>query len=218
MQVNDLDHVRVLKAAQVTLTVAAREQEAAQGHITRFWKKVNDTWGQQRFFWWMEMQKRGQVHYHALWLNPPHLGRNRLKAWVSRTWGDDRTQVRFRSSREYEREKAEYVLAYAKKMGAKAYQQDYEEVMPSLRTFGNQRLQYDGRELDNHRDRELVLYVPAQRVDHQVVEEHLIAVASIQHVLTRWANPQLHGCDCPPRPQRPRGRPRAPGRRGAARG
>jgi hypothetical protein len=158
------DHDRQLcsewtrRIAVVTLTLKDQDPEAAIGRVYKFWAKVRQKWLGTRYFCWLELQRRGAVHYHCIWLNPPPIWRVNLVAWVDRAWGEGRTQVRFPQMKNGLQAELDYCRSYAKKMGRKAYQQKYDEVPRALRTFMSQRLESPGGELDDHRDKDLWLY------------------------------------------------------------
>lgn len=138
------------RIATLTLTVPERDPEAAIGRVYRFWSLVRHRWLGTRYFCWLELQARGAVHYHCVWLNPPHVKKVNLLAWVDRAWGGGRTQVRFSDGRNGLKRELDYALGYAKKMGKKAYQQLYDQVPRELRTFMSQRLEIPPHEIDPH--------------------------------------------------------------------
>lgn len=148
------------RLAQLTLTLPAGEPEAAVGLVYRFWARVRRKWLGTRYFCWLELTARGQVHYHCVWLNPPHLKRVDLLRWVAWAWGAGRTQVRFSDGNNGLAREVAYALSYAKKMGKKRYQQRYETVPRELRTFMSQRLEIPGDALDRCRSRDVWMYRP----------------------------------------------------------
>lgn len=142
----------------VTLTVPETDARASIGRVMAFWKKVRQTWLGTRYFCWLELQKEGRIHYHCVWLNPPHLRRVNLLAWVDRAWGAGRTQVRFSDGRAGLQRELDYALKYTDKMTRKAYQQKYDEVPRELRTFMSQRLEIPPRVVDEHLTRDVYEY------------------------------------------------------------
>lgn len=146
------------RIATLTLTVKESDPEAAIGDVYRFWRRVRQQWLGTRYFCWLELQRRGAVHYHCVWINPPHVRRVNLVAWVARAWGRGRTQVRFSDGRRGLDRELEYALGYAKKMGRKSYQQRYDEVPRELRTFMSQRLEIPPRVIDDHLERDVWAY------------------------------------------------------------
>jgi hypothetical protein len=122
---------------------------------------VRQTFLGTRYFCWAELQRRGQVHYHAVWLNPPGRRRADLVRLVDRWWRIGRTQVRFKDARWADRDMLAYALKYADKMGRKRYQQAYDGMPARLRTFMSQRLEIPPAELKNHIDRDVYQYTPA---------------------------------------------------------
>jgi len=131
---------------------------AAYGRVREFWAKVRHKWVGTRYFCWLELTAKGRVHYHCVWLNPPHVKRVNLLAWVHHAWGGARTRTRFSEGRRGIQREVEYAIGYAKKMGKKSYQQRYDEVPRELRTFMSQRLEIPPHVLDEHRDTELWQY------------------------------------------------------------
>ena len=173
------------RVALITLTTGSDDVLAMQGRAMAFWKHVRQTYIGTRYFCWLELHKRGQVHYHALWLNPPHRRRRDVVHWVDRWWGEGRTQVRFKDAAWVERDGTAYITGYAKKMGNKTYQQNYEDVPSSLRTFMSQRLEIAPKDLAKHLDRDDWRYVPAHTAGGQLLEEYLVLVGRIQHQVER---------------------------------
>lgn len=200
-QVLRLDGHRVSRVAELGFTTESRDPLAAQGQMRRFWTAVRRAFGHQRYFCWMELQRDGTPHYHALWLNPPPRWRRDLVAWVTHTWGLGRTRTRFHDRAWFDRRGTNYVLGYAKKMGQKAYQQEYDEAPRQLRTTMNQRLGYELAALDHARDRWDARYVPERTLPGQASEPaHLLLIGTLVHR-------QLDICRPVRRPGR--GRPRA---------
>lgn len=169
------------RIATITLTLASADLDDAYGRVRDFWRRARQTFIGMRYFCWLELQARGQVHYHAVWLNPPHQKRGNLLAWVDRWWGLGRTRVRFNGDRRAIQDQVDYALGYAKKMGRKAYQQRYEAVPRQLRTFMNQRLEIPPAELARHLDRDVWEYVPEGVVAGELREEHLRFVEHLVH-------------------------------------
>jgi hypothetical protein len=138
--------------------VREADPEAAIGLVYRFWRRVRQQWLGTRYFCWLELQARGAVHYHCVWLNPPHVKRVNLVAWVARHWEGGRTQVRFSDGRRGLEREVDYAIGYAKKMGRKAYQQRYDDVPRQLRTFMSQRLEIPPKDIDPHLELEVWQY------------------------------------------------------------
>lgn len=180
----------VRRIATVTLTVKEADPRAAIGRVRDFWAKVRRSWLGTRYFCWLELQRRGAVHYHCVWLNPPRLPHRQMYAWVEKAWGGGRTQYRVQYQRQGLQREIDYALGYAKKMGKKAYQQRYDQVPAELRTFMSQRLEIKPKECDHGIDREVWQYHAAtsepdpQRPGYSVrIEEHLELVGDYVHVI-----------------------------------
>lgn len=178
------------RIATITLTIPEKEPEAAVGRVYRFWRQVRQRWLGARYFCWLELQARGAVHYHCVWLNPPALPHKEMYAWVDRAWGPGRTQYRVHYERDALRKEIDYAVSYAKKLGRKSYQQRYDAVPRQLRTFMSQRLEIPPAVLDEHRDRDVWQYWAADtvadpRVRGLLVERppSLLLVGSISHVV-----------------------------------
>jgi hypothetical protein len=172
---------RTRRAALVTLTVPEAEPEAALGLARDFWARVRRTWLGTRYFCWLELQGRGAVHYHAIWLNPPHRRLVDLQAWVDRAWGHGRTQVRFRNAQWVNQDAGDYMQKYARKIGGKRYQQYYEDLPRELRTFMNQRLEIPPDELEHRLDREDWRYIGESVREGELVEPHLVLLGDLRH-------------------------------------
>jgi hypothetical protein len=164
--------------AVVALTFASDDQAQAEGKIREFWHQVRLRFPGPEYFTWLELQKRGQVHYHALWVNPPPRWRSDVQAWVRGAWPHGRSRVTFEDGAWFRGHGQDYVLGYAKKMGAKAYQQAYENLSVPLRTYMSQRNGWPAGVLDAHRDRWEARYVKESlgeieltaRLEHQVAD------------------------------------------------
>jgi hypothetical protein len=176
---------RTRRIARITLTLRNGDFEAAYGQVRDFWAKVRRTWLGTRYFCWLELTRKGNVHYHAVWLNPPHFKRVNLLAWVDKAWGQGRTQVRFAAAEDGLRNEIDYALGYAKKLGRKSYQQRYEAVPRELRTFMSQRLEIPPDVLDEHTDRDFYRYCKPEVVDGVLVAEHLHYLATLEHAVPR---------------------------------
>src|SRR5262249_19022463 len=134
------------------------------------------------YFCWLELTRKGRVHYHWVWLNPPHQREVNLQYWVAKAWGA-RTQVRFSAVADRAlQDEIEYALGYAKKLGRKSYQQRYEAVPRQLRTFMSQRLEIPGQDLDAHIDRDEYRYKAEEVIAGELVAAHLVFVKHIEHV------------------------------------
>lgn len=146
------------RVATITLTVDVQDAEAARGWIRTFWRRVRQVELGTRYFAWLELQRSGRIHYHCIWLNPPHRKKRDLVHDVARWWGHGRTQVRFTAARDGLERELDYVIGYTKKMGRKSYQQRYDQVPRELRTFMSQRLEIPPKVVDEHLDQDLYVY------------------------------------------------------------
>lgn len=195
---------RTRRVAFLTFTLADPDARAIYGRMRDFWRKVRQTWLGTRYFCWLELQRNGRIHYHAIWLNPPHQKRANLVAWVAHHWQHGRTQVRFRQVRFGDDGLADYVIDYAKKMGRKSYQQLYDDLPRELRTFMCQRLESDPRELLEHTDHDVWQYRGDNSYRGEYQPPKLVCIGRSVHRVER-------GQECTLRRSRrgQRGRPRA---------
>lgn len=176
---------RVHRVAQLTLTIADPDPRAAIGRVYRFWRKVRQKWLGTRYFCWLELQRRGAVHYHCVWLNPPPVWRTNLVRWVQAAWGDDRTQVRFKQARTGLQDELNYVLKYTDKMKRKSYQQRYDQVPRELRTFMTQRTEIPVPVLEEHCDKDIYGYSPGYTDHGSYIEPSIYLHSRREHVVPR---------------------------------
>lgn len=201
---------RTTRAILLTFTITGDWEQEAQGRMRRFWQDVRNTWLGSRYFCWAELTKKGQIHYQAWWVNPPHQKRVEIIAWVKKHWGDDRSNVSFPHHSQPDRAISEYVKKYVYKMGKKSYQQRYETMPRSFRTFMTQRLDIPPTELKQHLDRDIWEWVPANVYLGELREGHLVCTGRLEHQVERAG--QCSALQY----RRPRRRPRwhlPPGRR-----
>ena len=179
---------------RVALTVEALEPEAALGAIRNLWQAFRKQYGRLPYFAWLELQRRGAVHYHALIVNPPWLFERDARHWLQQHWQLARVQpdVHRETADWFLSRAGAYVKAYAKKAGKKAYQQVYESIPRELRTFVCNRLEHQVAELDQHRDKLVVQLVGSINMPWYEQIENLWVVAIDRHVEEgRWCT--LHG-------------------------
>ena len=138
--------------ATVLLTANGTPAEA-YGKVRQFWMQLRDRWGTLTYAWWLELTKEGEVHVHAMLVNPPRaFWKHSTHDWLEKQWGGRYVKLRGMSGSWFRRDGAAYALAYAKKMGAKAYQQDYEQVPSFVRTVGTSLREHTVSELHAHED------------------------------------------------------------------
>lgn len=183
----------VRRVAIVTLTIAKPEPLAAQGAIMEFWHSARVAFPGLRYFSWAELQRRGAVHYHAIWLNPVWRTRGQAVRWIRAHWrhAGITPHVEFKERSWFVDRGRKYVTAYAKKSpplrtasrsGSKGYQQDYDQMPREIRTFQHQVLAHYVADLDAHRTRGVVDYLGPlmarwyERIEHYwiiYVDRHL---------------------------------------------
>lgn len=140
------------RAILLTFTVTDDKQGQVDDAMRRFWAAVRRQWPGTRYFCWLELTKRGNIHYQAWWINPPHAQRVGLASWVARTWSLGFSKVSWPRGRWSEAYMANYVAGYVKKMGSKAYQQEYANLPRGIRTFMTQRTDIPVSVLKDHID------------------------------------------------------------------
>jgi hypothetical protein len=89
---------------------------------------------------WLEYQRNGRHHYHAVILDPPPRIMGHDWTVVQRLWAEGRTQLLWRNVEWVDHQAERYAMSYAKKFGAKSYQQQYEQATKAIRTYQNNRL------------------------------------------------------------------------------
>lgn len=107
------DKVRVLLLA---LTFQDPQPIAAQGAIRAFWQAYRKEFGKRPYFSWAELQKRGAVHYHAIFVCPPWRRDRDVRAWVKAHWPHGTLQPTplWRDDRWFRQAAGRYVKQYAK--------------------------------------------------------------------------------------------------------
>lgn len=162
-------------------TTASDDVLVVEGHMSRFWRAVRDRYGDQVYFSWLELQRRGAAHYHAMWVDPPLHDNRGTKQWLEGTWGLGFVKVTRKRRGWFAKRAGEYVKRDDKKWGGNAYQQDYRTVPRNIRTFQCSRLGWPGAELDQHRTRQLAEWVPAHVSLGDLVPEHVIVWGQLVH-------------------------------------
>jgi len=117
-------------------------------------------------------------------IDPPFLRNRQTKAWLESIWGVGFVKWKRRNPSWFGRKAGAYVGSYAKKMGDKTYQQNYETVPREVRTFVNNRREHTPAELHQHADSWDAAYVHRMwNPDTQAIEpEHLELATRIRHV------------------------------------
>jgi hypothetical protein len=129
----------------VTLTVAKSEPDAAEGAMRNLMHHLHKLDPTLRYFWWSEFQRRGVIHYHGIFLDPPTRTTRQTSKWLRAHWtlGELWPKVLKRDAKWFDRAAGAYVGAYAKKFdGPKSYQQSYERMPRGWHVFASNRLVY----------------------------------------------------------------------------
>jgi hypothetical protein len=177
----------VRRVLRIALTVQDDKPEAAVGAIRALWTAFRQQFGRTPYFSWVELQRRGAVHYHALIVNPPWRLDRDARHWLQQHWrlASIQPDVHVEMPRWFADRAGAYVKAYAKKRGNKAYQQEYENLPRELRTFESNRLQHLVAELDQHLDRQEVICTAGAGAPFWQQMESLWLVSSWTHVTER---------------------------------
>lgn len=131
----DARSVRYLKL--ITLTCASDDWGEFAGSVKRFTAAMRQRWPKARYFWWVEEQERGAPHVHMYWVNAPQRRNVDLGAWLSRIWRAGYSTPRYISRAQWIGRGAGYLRSYAKKQGAKAYQQAYESTPHGMHLYAS---------------------------------------------------------------------------------
>lgn len=109
--------VRVTRVLLVALTFVDDDPMAARGAIRDFWHRFRDLAPDAPYFSWLELQRRGAPHYHAIIVNPPWQREGQARRWLTDHWPWSTIQpsVSSRSSGWFRARAGNYVKAYAKK-------------------------------------------------------------------------------------------------------
>lgn len=160
---------RVHAVYRITLTFTSDQVDAAAGAIRALWHAYRRVDSQPTYFAWLELQRRGAPHYHILLIDKGEPGVPRrplwrferdLRRWFTQHWKQHarlQPDIKREEWRWFADRAAKYVTAYAKKIGGKRYQQDYENVPRELRTFVNDRLLVPLSEHAKHETRGIVV-------------------------------------------------------------
>lgn len=170
--------------ALLLLTNKSSMQEA-YGAVRSFFQQLRDKHGQLTYCWWLELTDAGMPHVHAMILNPPpDLWDQEARPWYEAAWGGRFTKVIGRDLKWFAGRGVGYALQYAKKIGDKAYQQEYEELPRELRTFGTTWKDHPLQELLQHEDRWEAGYVRARPATllEPAVPPHLDILRVTRHV------------------------------------
>jgi hypothetical protein len=106
-----------------------------QGAIRRFWDLYRKRFGRLRYFSWLELQKSGRYHYHAMIVDAPPPWKDHDTQAIRQIWAEGLAWIKWRGKGWFNARACKYAASYAKKVGAKDYQQAYSEVPRTLRTF-----------------------------------------------------------------------------------
>lgn len=105
------------------------------GAVRDFWKRYFHKFGRRAYFAWVELQKRGVVHYHAMVCDAPTAKLGHTGPMVQKLWQHGRADVKWRNVGWFEANAGQYATAYTKKLGSKEYQQNYEALPSTVRTY-----------------------------------------------------------------------------------
>lgn len=179
------------KVLLLAFTFTDARHEAALGAIRNLWHQYRKMDEQPTYFAWLELQQRGAVHYHVLLVDPPFALERDARRWFTRHWPHSAIQPHVQTKRPewFTREAAGYVGAYAKKMGRKAYQQDYDELPSALRTFVCDRLWAPAAEHERHEDKLITVCTKPGEPWYVQIENIWAYEARIHVTEGRWCGP-----------------------------
>jgi hypothetical protein len=197
--------------AVVVLTLPPEPPEKSQGRIYKFLAKMRRQWLGTRYFCWLELQRNGTVHYNVIWLDPPRVPHKQMYAWVHHAWGAGRTQYRVKYARDALGRALEYAEKYTRKMRWKAYQQAYDQVPRTLRTYMNQRLQAPLKDVDDTIEKDLWAYHDAGWFAGSWRAAYLEYAGHFNHYIPPGGRCRLHHVRRQPYRRRSRPAARAPG-------
>jgi hypothetical protein len=130
----------------VALTVHSLDTRVAEGAMRRLYAELRALRGAEtfRYFWWAEFQKRGAIHFHAIWVDAPFRTNREGRLWLRQHWPHGRIwpDVRKRDLDWFRAKAGGYVAQYAKKDGPKRYQQSFELMPKGWHVFASQRLAF----------------------------------------------------------------------------
>jgi hypothetical protein len=162
------------------LLTPAWELADIQGRLRDFWSAYKDRWGAAQYFAWLELTRDGKPHYHMMVVDPPWRSSWLVKPQLEAMWGGF-VKLERRPLEWLFTEGGKYATSYAKKLGNKAYQQLYDEVPATVRTFSSSYLLHDPKDLDAHSDRYQWRYVPAQATSKELRPAHLVSDTRCKH-------------------------------------
>jgi hypothetical protein len=166
------DRYRVNHSTVFTLTRRADCDCDMRGELIRVTKELR-RWAPGRPYWaWLELTARGRIHLHIAVLNAPWRPGEAPAVWLERVWGHGHVDQSFRGQKGSLDALVSYVRGYVKKQGAKAYQQDYADLLGGLRTFASNNKGYADCVLDQHRSHWESLFV----------DGHVLLTARLEHV------------------------------------
>jgi len=146
--------------AHLTLTARGTPLEA-RDKVRQFFMALRDKFGELTYCWWIELTLQGDIHVHAMLVNPPRrLWRHSVQRWLRAQWGDRFVYLRGATAAWFRDKGADYALGYAKKVGDKAYQQEYDLLPREVRTFGTSLKEHTAEELAAHENGGVYRYVP----------------------------------------------------------
>lgn len=159
--------------------------EAAYDAVRQFWQRCRARWGRDlTYFCWLELTEAGLPHYHAMWVNPPaDFWKRETKTWLEWAWGNRFVKRKWKDADWFRERSGAYVGSYAKKMGAKSFQQNYDEVPRQLHTFMSNRLEHQVAELREHETRYEADFIPRRfsGEPRQFEPAHLVVHCVVEH-------------------------------------
>ena len=135
-----------------SLTVRELDPEVAQGAIRELTQQLRHLVADVRYFWWVEFQRRGAIHFHGMILDPPWRLEREARFWLQAHWhlADIQPWVQMRSGSWFEARAGAYAMKDVRKLAGKHYEQDYSRMPKGWRTFSCSRLAFEASEHREH--------------------------------------------------------------------
>lgn len=160
------------------LTVAGLEPEPTQGAIRDCFQQLRVHHPGLRYLWWAEFQKRGALHYHGMLVDPPFAFERDARSWFDNHWphAQIQTWVEWRSAAWFRSSAGAYALKDIRKVGGKVYEQQYDRMPASWKTFACHRLTFAAEEHALHENRVYIGWDERTReVQIEAIDEHVAA-------------------------------------------
>lgn len=170
------------------LTVAGLDPDPCQGAIRDIFQRMRAHNPGLRYLWWAEFQKRGALHYHGMIVDPPFEFERDARHWFDQRWphAQIQTWVEVKSASWFRSSAGAYALKDVRKVGGKTYEQQYENMPASWKTYSTHRLTFAAEEHHLHENHPYVGWNPQTReVQVEALDEHVPAAGGCKLVHRR---------------------------------